>query len=104
MSWGVHVYHLYTVRVVAPDGKAGGPSARDRVRAALAGMGIDTGIHYPIPLHLQPCYAGMGLGVGSFPVAERAAGEVLSLPLFPEMSEAQVERVCEGLGEALGRK
>jgi len=102
-SWGVHVYHLYTVRFVSPAGKSG-PSPRDRARAALAGMGIDTGIHYPIPLHLQPCHAGMRLGAGSFPVAERAAGQVLSLPLFPEMSEAQVERVCEGLREVLGAR
>jgi dTDP-4-amino-4,6-dideoxygalactose transaminase len=106
--WGTHVYHLYTVRVaatarVAPGGREKGPSARDRVRAALLENGIETGIHYPIPLHLQPCYASMGLREGSFPVAERAAREVLSLPLYPEMTDAQVERVCEALGVVLGR-
>jgi len=102
--WGRHVYHLYTVRVAAA-GVAGpaGPSPRDRVRAALLENGIETGIHYPIPLHLQPAYAWMGLKEGSFPHAERAAREVLSLPLYPEMTEAQVDRVCETLLEILGR-
>jgi dTDP-4-amino-4,6-dideoxygalactose transaminase len=123
-AWGTHVYHLYTVRVF-DGGKERGPSAgdpsahaasahassvgdrrpsaRDRVRVALLERGIETGVHYPIPLHLQPAYAWMGLKQGSFPVAERAAREVLSLPLYPEMSEAQVERVCEALRDVLGR-
>jgi dTDP-4-amino-4,6-dideoxygalactose transaminase len=100
--WGTHVYHLYTVRV-AHRGQEKGPSARDRVRAALLEKGIEAGVHYPIPLHLQPCYTSMGLRAGSFPVAESAAREVLSLPLFPEMTDAQVERVCEALRVVLGR-
>src|SRR5438093_10443542 len=93
--WGTHVYHLYTVGVVG--------GARDRVRAELLEKDIETGIHYPIPLHLQACYASMELREGSFPVAEGAAREVLSLPLFPEMTDAQVERVCEALRVVLGR-
>ncbi len=88
--WGTHAYHLYTVRVVSHAG-------RDRVRAALLERGIETGIHYPIPLHLQPAYAWMGLREGAFPEAERAAREVLSLPLYPEMTDDQVDRVCEAL-------
>ena len=88
-----HVYHLFCVRV----------KDRDRVRAALLEKGVETGVHYPIPLHLQPAYAWMGLREGSFPVAERAAREVLSLPLYPEMTEAQVDRVCEALRDAVGR-
>ena len=88
-----HVYHLFCVRV----------KDRERVRAALLEKGVETGVHYPIPLHLQPAYAWMGLSEGSFPVAERAAREVLSLPLYPEMTEAQVDRVCEALREVLGR-
>ncbi|MEK7799746.1 MAG: DegT/DnrJ/EryC1/StrS family aminotransferase [Acidobacteriota bacterium] len=91
---GTHAYHLYTVRV---------PAGRDRVRAALLERGIETGIHYPIPLHLQPAYAWMGLREGAFPEAERAAREVLSLPLYPEMTDDQVGRVCEALRGALGR-
>lgn len=88
-----HVYHLFCVRV----------KDRERVRAALLEKGVETGVHYPIPLHLQPAYAWMGLSEGSFPVAERAAREVLSLPLYPEMTEAQVDRVCEALRDVLGR-
>ena len=111
--WGTHAYHLYTVRVVshaeqdsAPatgGGRAVGSAFRDRVRAALLERGIETGIHYPIPLHLQPAYAWMGLREGAFPEAEQAAREVLSLPLYPEMTDDQVDRVCEVLRGALGR-
>jgi dTDP-4-amino-4,6-dideoxygalactose transaminase len=82
-----HVYHQFVIRV----------KDRDRVRAALQEKGIETAVHYPIPLHRQPCYAWMGLGEGSFPEAERAAREVLSLPLYPELTEEQVDRVCETL-------
>jgi dTDP-4-amino-4,6-dideoxygalactose transaminase len=101
-SWGAHVYHLFTVRV-GTDGRERDLSTRDRVRSALLEKGIETGVHYPVPLHLQPCYAWMGLKEGSFPVAESAAREVLSLPLYPEMTESQVERVCEALRDVLGR-
>lgn len=92
---GTHAYHLYTVRV---------PAGRDRVRAALLERGIETGIHYPIPLHLQPAYAWMGLREGAFPEAERAAREVLSLPLYPEMTDDQVDRVCGALRGILARE
>ena len=79
-----HVFHVYTVRT--PD--------RDRYAEALAAEGIATGIHYPVPVHLQPAHADLGYGPGSFPEAERAAGEVLSLPLFPEMTDEQVQTVA----------
>ena len=88
-----HVYHQFAVRL---------PEGRDRVRARLAEQGIETGTHYPIPLHRQPCYAAMGLGEGSFPESERAAREVLTLPLHPALATAQVERVCRALAAALG--
>jgi dTDP-4-amino-4,6-dideoxygalactose transaminase len=101
--WGTHAYHLYTVRLPGGDGRPGGVSLRDRVRAALLEQGIETGIHYPIPLHLQPAYAWMGLREGAFPEAERAAREVLSLPIHPEMADDQVDRVCEALARALAR-
>src|SRR5262245_50113517 len=93
-SWGANVYHLYTVRL---------STGRDSVRKALLEKEIEAGVHYPIPLHLQPCYAAMGLKEGRFPIAERAAREVLSLPLYPEMSEAQVDTVCEALRDVLDR-
>jgi dTDP-4-amino-4,6-dideoxygalactose transaminase len=81
------VYHLYVVRV----------RERNRVRRALADLGISTGIHYPVPLHRQPAYARLGLGEGSFPVAERLAEEVLSLPMFAELTDDQIDRVAQAL-------
>jgi dTDP-3-amino-3,4,6-trideoxy-alpha-D-glucose transaminase len=63
----------------------------------LHARGIGTAIHYPVPLHQQPAYAAYGRGAGSLPVAEHAATEVLSLPLYPEMSDEQVERVSAAL-------
>jgi dTDP-4-amino-4,6-dideoxygalactose transaminase len=82
-----HVYHVYAVRT----------EERDRLRQTLDGAGISTGIHYPIPIHLQPAHADLGYGPGDFPVAEAAAREVLSLPLFPEMTRAQVEAVASAV-------
>lgn len=79
------VYHLYVVQV----------SDRDRVQAELAQHGIGTGIHYPIPLHLQKAYANMSFGRGSFPVAEKAAERILSLPMFPNLSLTDQEHVVE---------
>ena len=79
-----HVYHVYAVRL----------PQRDRWRAHLADMQVQTGIHYPIPIHLQPAYRDLGYHAGDFPVAERIAREVLSLPIYPEMADAQIERVA----------
>jgi dTDP-4-amino-4,6-dideoxygalactose transaminase len=87
-----HVYHQFVIRV----------KDRERVRAALREKGVETAVHYPVPLHRQPCYASMGLGEGSFPEAERAAREVLSLPLYPELSDDQVKRVCAALRDTVG--
>jgi dTDP-4-amino-4,6-dideoxygalactose transaminase len=86
-----HVWHLYVVRV--PD--------RDRVIKELHAAGIGAGIHYPVPVHLAPAAAGLGHAVGAFPVAEQAAREVLSLPLFPGITPAQQERVVSVLIAAL---
>jgi dTDP-4-amino-4,6-dideoxygalactose transaminase len=85
-----HVYHVYAVRV--PD--------RDAVRARLAPE-IETGIHSPTPVHLQPAYADCGYARGDFPVAERLAEETLSLPMFPGITEAQIDAVVGALGQAL---
>jgi len=70
---------------------------RDSLHAALTEEGIQTGIHYPVPVHLQPAYADLGYGPGDFPVSERAAKEVLSLPLYPEITDAQIQRVSQAL-------
>ncbi len=79
-----HVYYVYAVRLLQ----------RDAWRAHLRAMGIQTGVHYPVPVHLQPAYRDLGYKAGDFPVAEAVAGEVLSLPLFAEMTDAQLEEVC----------
>jgi dTDP-4-amino-4,6-dideoxygalactose transaminase len=78
-----HVYCVYAVRL----------AQRDAWRARLQEMGIQTGVHYPIPVHLQPAYRDLGYRAGDFPVAETLSREVLSLPIFPEMTDAQMEEV-----------
>jgi len=82
-----HIYHVYAVLV---DGR------RDLLDA-LAGKGISCGVHYPVPLHLQPAYRDLGYGPGAFPVAERCAARELSLPMFAELTTAQIEYVVEQL-------
>ena len=86
-----HVWHLYTVRV--PE--------RDRALKELHAAGIGAGIHYPVPIHLTPAFSSLGHVQGSFPVAERSARELLSLPLYPEITTAQQERVVSVLMSAL---
>jgi dTDP-4-amino-4,6-dideoxygalactose transaminase len=82
-----HVYHVYAVRT--PD--------RPGLTKALDANGIQTGIHYPVPVHLQPAYQDGGWGKGSFPHSERAADEVLSLPMYPEMTDEHVDAVCRAV-------
>jgi dTDP-4-amino-4,6-dideoxygalactose transaminase len=84
-SWSRAVYHLYVVRTADREG------LMDHLKKA----GIGTGIHYPIPLHLQKAYAEMNYGKGDFPVAERAAAEIVSLPMFPQLTAEQQARVVE---------
>lgn len=88
---GIPVHHLYVVRV--PD--------RDGLMRSLAEKGIGTAIHYPIPVHLQAAYAPLGLGPGSFPVSERCAEEFVSLPMYPELTPAQVNSVVDAVVETL---
>ena len=90
MPYARHVYHLYTVRL----------KEREALQAALRNDGIATGLHYPIPVHLQPAYADLGYRAGAFPVAERAAAQVLSLPVFPEMTDGQIEQVVASVRRA----
>jgi dTDP-4-amino-4,6-dideoxygalactose transaminase len=89
---GAHVYHLYVVR--HPE--------RDRLQAALRERGIATDIHYPLPAHLQPIYAGKFAAAGSLPITERLAREVLSLPMFPELSDTEVKAIAAAVRDALG--
>ncbi len=92
-----HVWHLYVVRVQPVDRVA----QRDRVLERLQAAGIGAGIHYPVPVHLHRAFADLGHGAGAFPVAERAAGEILSLPLFPGITADEQERVAAELIDAL---
>jgi dTDP-4-amino-4,6-dideoxygalactose transaminase len=84
-----HVWHLYVVR----------HPRRDEIRAELERRAIQSGLHYPIPLHLQRAYAHLGHREGDFPVAERIGRECLTLPLFPEMTQAQQAVVAHALRE-----
>jgi dTDP-4-amino-4,6-dideoxygalactose transaminase len=82
-SWSRSVYHLYAVRV----------ADREQIQKDLASAGIGTGIHYPVPLHLAKAYSALGFRPGDFPIAERVASQVLSLPMFPHLSVDQQKRV-----------
>jgi dTDP-4-amino-4,6-dideoxygalactose transaminase len=81
------VYHLYVVR----------HAARDKLKAHLEAAGVGTALHYPHPLHLQKCFSHLGYKPGDFPVAERAARECLSLPIQPELTDAQVDYVAASI-------
>ena len=94
MSWARHVYHVYTLR----------SGDRDGLRAALQEDGIQTGVHYPVPVHLQPAYADLGYERGAFPHSEAAATQVLSIPLYPELSPASVAEVAAAVNKAAARK
>jgi dTDP-4-amino-4,6-dideoxygalactose transaminase len=82
-----HVYHQFTVRIYAD---------RDGAARRMRDRGIQTMVYYPVPLHLQRVHASLGLRPGSFPAAERAAREVLSLPMYPELRDEEVDAVAEG--------
>jgi len=90
MAYAKHVYHIYAIRV----------GERAAVQQRLLDAGVQTGIHYPIPLHLQRAWVDLGHVRGDFPHAERAAEQVLSLPMFAELSTAQVDRVVEAVSAA----
>lgn len=88
-DWSRAVYHLYVIRV------------RDRsgLQKHLAGAQIDTGIHYPVPLHLQNAYKNAGYSRGDFPITEAVASEILSLPMYPGLESAQISRVVQTVSE-----
>jgi dTDP-4-amino-4,6-dideoxygalactose transaminase len=89
MPWGKHVYHLYVIQ--ADD--------REGLRRRLEAAGIESGLHYPIPLHLQEAYRFLGYQQGSFPVTEAMVGRILSLPMYPGISTDAVARVAEEIME-----
>lgn len=89
---GEHVWNQFTVRI--PDGR------RDAVKAQLAAAGIGSEVYYPVPLHLQECFRSLGYGPGTLPETERAAREVLSLPVFPELTASEQDGVVKSLRDA----
>jgi dTDP-4-amino-4,6-dideoxygalactose transaminase len=89
-----HIYHLYVIRVLGEGG-------RDRLQSQLAELGVQTGIHYPIPCHHQPAFQYLGYGAGAFPHAEAICTQILSLPMFPGITEAEIERVVAAIGQSV---
>ena len=83
------VWHLYVIQV----------DDRDELQAYLGERGIGTGIHYPIPIHLQPAYRDLGYRRGDFPIAEQTAGRILSLPMYPELRQTAIEDVAGAVAE-----
>jgi dTDP-4-amino-4,6-dideoxygalactose transaminase len=83
-----HVYHQFVIR--AED--------RDGLRKTLEGAGIRTDMYYPLPLHLQKCFAYLGYQAGDLPVSEASSRECVALPIYPEMTMEQVDRICEAIG------
>jgi dTDP-4-amino-4,6-dideoxygalactose transaminase len=88
-----HIYHIYAVRT--PD--------RDALMTFLAEKGIQCGIHYPVPVHLQAAYRSLGLVKGTFPVAEKCSEEFVSLPIYPELTKTQIEYVVDNIKRFVAR-
>jgi len=82
-----HVFHLYVIET----------EQRDRLREKLSGRGVHTGIHYPVPVHLQDAYASLGYRTGAFPATEAAAKRILSLPMYAELTDEQIDYVCSAI-------
>jgi dTDP-4-amino-4,6-dideoxygalactose transaminase len=92
-----HVYHLYVIRILAHC-----PVDRQQLQEQLTAVGIQTGIHYPIPCHLQPAYRYLGYQQGDFPNSEILCEEIVSLPMYPGISEGQIETVVEQITAIIG--
>ncbi len=90
-SYGSHVYHIYPIRM----------QERDEVMRQLEKKGIGCGIHYPVPIHLQEAYRDLGYEKGAFPVSERTCAELISLPMFPELTPVQIELVADSVRESI---
>jgi dTDP-4-amino-4,6-dideoxygalactose transaminase len=91
-TYSTHVYHLLIIE----------SARRDELQRHLAECGVGTLVHYPVPIHLQPAYADLGYSCGAFPNAERLAGSMLSLPMFPELSREQIEYVVNSIKKFFG--
>ncbi len=91
-DWSRAVYHLYVIRT----------AARDKLQKHLSAQKIGTGLHYPVPLHLQNAYANRGFKPGDFPITEKAAAEILSLPMFPQLTMEQQQHIAAQIKSAIG--
>jgi dTDP-4-amino-4,6-dideoxygalactose transaminase len=98
MPYAKHVYHLFVVRVNS-NGKNKPQEVRDQLQKFLNENGIDTGLHYPVPLHMQKCFSNLGYKYGDFPVTENLAESGISLPMFPELNDDQISFVSEKVKE-----
>lgn len=98
MTWAKHVYHLYVIRV-KPENPGNRSETRDKLQKFLNEKSISTGLHYPVPLHKQECFADLGYNSGDFPVTEELAETGLSLPMFPELSDEQINYVAGKIKE-----
>ncbi len=96
MSYAKHVYHLFVIQVLG-DGKNNNIELRDSLANFLKEKGIATGYHYPIPLHLQECFNYLGYKKGDFPNSELLADNCISLPMYPELTDNQIEYVCSNI-------
>ena len=93
-AWGKHVFHLYVIRT----------AQRDQLCAFLAERGIQTIIHYPVPVHMQEAYRDLNIPAGSLPEAEKAAREIVSLPFYPEMHDEEIEYLAATLKEFFAKQ
>jgi dTDP-4-amino-4,6-dideoxygalactose transaminase len=98
MPWAKHVYHLYVIRVVPKD-QSNRSETRDLLQKYLSDNDIATGLHYPVPLHKQECFKDLGYQNGNFPVTEELAATGLSLPMFPELKDEQINYVADKIKE-----
>ena len=98
LPYAKHVYHLFVIQIAE-----GGSQKRDKLVAFLNENGISTGLHYPIPLHLQKCFSELGYKRGNLPVSEKLAENGLSLPMYPELSEVQIEYVSDKIKRFFGK-
>ncbi len=103
MPYAKHVYHLFVIRVKGEKAEER-KETRDSLQKFLAEKEIATGLHYPVPLHLQPCFSDLGYKRGQFPATEQLAESGLSLPIFPEMTEEQLEYVAQSVRDFFKQK
>lgn len=103
MEYAKHVYHLFVIQVRSLKAEVRS-KRRDELQKFLSENGISTGLHYPIPLHLQPCFEHLGYKKGDFPVSEELSEQGLSLPMFPELTDEQIEYVCTTIRKFFNNK